>query len=221
MKKDKMRAIIFDMDGVITLTTQLQSQAESKVLSEIGINISPKEIVRTYSGWRDIDVIKDILKKHKVVTDINKLRNKKWNLIKQDIAKDNKITPVPGVINFIQKTHRVGFKLAVASASPRIFINLVLKTLKIKDKFEVISSGDDVLAGKPDPEIFLLTAQKLNTPVNKCVVIEDAKNGLLAAKRAGMKCVAITTTHTRKDLQGADLIIDTFDELTVNHIKSI
>lgn len=215
-----MKAIIFDMDGVLTLTTSIQSEAESKVLSRVGISINPEALVNKYCGWKDIDVLKDILQRNNINADSEKLRKEKWNIVYKKLTQ-NGVSEIPGAKEIIEKLESHGYTLSVASATSAKFINIVLDKLGIKEKFAVIISGDDVKTGKPNPDIFLLTAKKLKIQPKECVVIEDAPTGVLAAKRAKMKCIAITTTHKREELKDADKIIDSFKELNIGDIQNL
>lgn len=215
-----IKAVIFDMDGVIARTEEIQSGAESQVFGNIGINVTPKEIVNRYSGYKDIEMFKDMVRRHHIKESIVELRKKKWEIVYRKIA-DEMIPVVPGVLNFIAEVQKGGYTLALASSAIRNFISIVINNLSIKEKFSVVVSGDEVKEGKPSPEIFLLTAKKLNITPVVCLVIEDAPNGVKAAKAAGMKCIAITTTHERSQLQEADRIINSFEELSVADVQRL
>lgn len=215
-----IKAVIFDMDGVLASTTDLQSQAESTALAKLGIDVSPKTLVNTYSGWKDADVFTDVLKHHASKADPYKLREEKWKIIYKKL-KDESITPIPNVIDLIKTLDKHGLLLAVASASPLKFIETVLEELGLKEKFKTIVSGDNVQSGKPNPDIFLLTAKGLNIRPQECIVIEDSPNGIQAAKRAGMKCIAITTTAKKEELKKADKIIGSFNEISVRDIQNL
>lgn len=215
-----IKAVIFDMDGVITKTQAIQSAAESKVLASAGIEISPREIINKYSGWKDGDMFRDVVKRHKIEKTVEVLKQQKWDIVYKEISK-KPIPIVPGVLSFIEKLRESGYSLAIASSTNLKFITTVLTNLRIKKKFQIIVSGDEVKQGKPNPEIFLLAANKLCIPPESCLVIEDAQSGVRAAKTAGMKCIAITTSVTKDKLQEADRVIDSFDELTIGTIKAL
>lgn len=215
-----IKAVIFDMDGVITKTQAIQSTAESKVFASIGIKISPREIIDKYSGWKDWDMFKDMVNQHKTKKSVEALRQQKWALVYKEISK-KPVPVVPGVLSFIEKLQQSGYPLAIASATNRKFITKILTGLHIKEKFKIIVSGDEVKQGKPNPEIFLLAASKLETPPELCLVIEDAQNGVRAAKTARMKCIAITTSFTKDELQEADRVIDSFSGAPLDVIKNL
>lgn len=215
-----IKAIIFDMDGVIARTDAIQSAAESKILESVGIYLTSEEIVAKYSGCKDTEMFKDVLNRYGKDANIGKLREEKWKIVYKVLSR--KLPPiVPGVIELINRLSKQGFILAIASTTNHKFIITIVDKLKIKDKFKIIVSGDEVALGKPNPEIFLLAAKKIQTSPAECLVIEDALNGVKAAKAAGMKCIAITTTARYEDLKGADKIIDSFEELNIGDIQNL
>ncbi|MBI2039768.1 HAD family phosphatase [Candidatus Microgenomates bacterium] len=214
-----IKAVIFDMDGVITRTEAIQSGAESQVFATIGIHITPEEIINSYSGWKDTEMFKDMAKRH-LIKDIEKLRKKKWEIVYKKLS-DKSIPLVPGSLDLIEKLQKHGYPLALASSTNQKFISIILSSLSIKEKFSAVVSGDEVKQGKPNPEIFLLTSKKLGISSSDCLVIEDAPSGIKAAKAAGMKCIAIATSVTKDKLQNADRVISAFDELSIEDIKNL
>lgn len=213
-----IKAVIFDMDGVLALTGILQAKAESKVLAKIGIKITPQVIVETYSGFKDTDFFKDVLRRYNARADVQRLRDDKWNIVYGELLPQG-IPIIPGAKEFI-KSLKSKYVLAIASSAPLKFIETVIAELGLNE-FSVITSGDEVEVGKPDPTIFSLTAQKLNVPPQDCLVIEDAPSGVKAAKAAGMKCIAITTTHPKSELVEADKIIDSFNEINIEELRGL
>lgn len=218
INKLKIRAVIFDMDGVISSTQKIHMRIEQSVLAEYGINITEKEILHLYAGSKEGTQFASEFKKHSITADPNEAVRKKW--VEMGKITDDKITAIPGVIDFINRLEK-NLKLAVASGSTTQYVESILSILNIRDRFNAISGGNLVAIGKPNPDLFLLAAKMLNIDPKNCIVIEDAKNGVVAAKKAGMKCIAITTTHTEDDLQGADKIIHSFKELSSDIIQSL
>ncbi len=214
-----IKAVIFDMDGVISDTLPIHCEAESKLLLKYGIQMSPQEILRDFNAVPDRLMFETIFKRFKCNVDIEKVENEKWELFKQ-LAKDG-IQTIPGSLELINLLIKQGFILGLASSAPFRIINLVLETLRIKEKFQAVICTEEVQNGKPAPDIFLLAAEKLKVNYKECIVIEDAIRGIQAAKAAGMKCIAITTTSKRNELKNADKIIDSFSELNVKEIQSL
>ena len=133
----------------------------------------------------------------------------------------NNLMPVAGVIELIKQAHENKMKIGLASGSPLIFIKSVLGKLGILKFFDSIISVDDLTHGKPHPEIFLKSAEALGVKPSECVVMEDAPQGIEAAKRAGMKCFAVTTTFQREKLAGADWIAESFENLTIERLGQL
>jgi len=212
-----IKGAIFDMDGVISDTQNLHASTEADLLKEYGIDITPEEISENYGGMLDREFFKTIFKKHGVLADTEIVFNRKWERMVA-ITTDN-ITPIPGAIKIIYSSEKAGLKLAVASSAPARFIEIVLSGLKIREKFETTVSGDDVKHGKPDPEIFLLAAKKLNIKPQECVVIEDSYAGMVAAKKADMKCIGLVKENNKQ--YPADLIINSLEDLTAEKIQKI
>lgn len=210
-----IKAIIFDLDGVIADTQQHHAQIESEILNRFGVVVSPEEITKKYAGIRTEDFLKQLLAGKKVDFDIKKIMAEKWQRI-NEICR-TKLVEVPGASSLIKTAYNSNLKLAVASASSADFVRMVLKKLKIIKYFSVFVSADEVGKGKPNPDVFLLAARKLLVSSQNCVVIEDSLNGMLAAKAAGMKCIGLTKNKKAP----ADLIINSFVELDINKIKSL
>jgi len=211
-----MKAVIFDMDGVISDTNFLQSKIEEEILEKCGISLSYKEITEKYAGMSDKEFFTKVCKDFKKRCNVNKLIKEKWKRILAK-AKMKKIKPIKGSIRLIKKLKKAGFKLGVASASRKDFIKLVLSQLKILNYFDAITSSTEVKKGKPNPEIYLLTAKKLKVAPKDCIVIEDGKLGMLAAKRAGMKCIGLVKNKNEK--YPADKIVSDLTQLTLKDFK--
>jgi len=212
-----IKAIIFDMDGVISDTQRLHASIEISLLKKHGIDISPEELTTNYAGISDKEFFTKIFEVCGVTTDVKDVIKEKWDKM-MPLAVNN-ILPIPGAIKIINDLKEAGFKLGVASSAPIKFIELVLKELGLKDKFQAVTSVEDVEYSKPNPEIFLLTAKKLNVNPKDCVVIEDAESGMIAAKKAGMKCIGLVNKNDEK--YHADLLITSLENLTVEEIINL
>ena len=138
-----------------------------------------------------------------------------------EIISQNGIQPVPFAVKLLQQLQQYDLKIALATSSRRKKMKMVLKLTGLLPYFEVIVTGEEVSRSKPAPDIFLMAAKKLDLTPIECLVIEDAINGIKAAKNAGMKCIAITTTHSAEMLQEADLIIDTYEAVNFQDLCSM
>jgi HAD superfamily hydrolase (TIGR01509 family) len=150
------------------------------------------------------------------------LVQKKHRLYIQYLSKDRNIQPVAGVFPLIKELHENGFIILVASSSPHEVIDIVLRKFRLAEFISARVSGTELPQSKPHPGIFLKAASLANTKPENCVVIEDAENGVKAAKAAGMKCIGFSNPNSGgQNLEKADLIIGSFEELSLNRIRSL
>src|SRR3989344_1234111 len=194
-----MKAVIFDLDGVIVDSMGLHDHLTTTMLKRYGIKITEKELNEKYAGVSSREIFK-LLLKHKNL-DFDFLYEKKC---KKTMILAKKIQPIPGAIPLIKELKKNGFKLGIGSSSKRSFIQFILKHFNLTSYFETFIGIEDVKKGKPDPEIFLLTAKKLQVLPRYCTVIEDGKAGMLAAKKAKMKCIALVKEEDLRKTYPAD-----------------
>jgi HAD superfamily hydrolase (TIGR01509 family) len=121
--------------------------------------------------------------------------------------------PVRGVIQFIKALKREGFKLCLATGTEKPIVQKVLSILGIPRVFDVMITGNECALSKPNPQVYLLAIKAVGVPAREILVIEDSAAGVLAAKQAGLRCVAITTTHAARQLKQADVVVRSFKEL--------
>ena len=183
----KRAVIILDMDGVISDTQRVNSELEIMLLREHGIEMSTDELTARFDGAPERACAEIIFREHGKPVDLDKFVEEKLTRLTESAR--GRVTAIEGSLDLIRKLKENHFKLAIASSSRSDFIELVLSELRIKDQFDVLTNGREVRLGKPSPDIFLLTAAKLKVAPQDCVVIEDSKNGVIAAKRAGMRCI--------------------------------
>ena len=204
-KSKKTKAVIFDMDGVISDTQIIHSTIESDLLKGYGIAIHPQEITRKYAGTRMREWMPDLFKHHNVsAPSMEEVSAKKK--VHLENAFRSGIQEVPGTREFILFLKERNMPIAVASASRLALIDLILSELGMKEEFDAITSSEEVKMGKPEPDVFLLAAQRLNVPPSDSLVIEDGISGMIAAKKAGMRCVALVRDGGESDYP-ADLVV--------------
>jgi beta-phosphoglucomutase len=193
-----IKACIFDLDGVIVDTAHYHFLAWRRLAKELGIDLSEKENekLKGVSRMQSLQIILDMGKiaiskeKKESLSD----RKNEWFREYIEAMKPNEI--FPGVKELIALLRKKGIRIALASSSknaPR-----VVELLGIQKLFDVLVDGSMIIDTKPDPEIFMLTAQKLNIAPKDCVVFEDAEAGVEAAIRAGMKCVGVGSENLSK-----------------------
>jgi len=213
-----IRAVLFDMDGVIAETEHVHIEAEKQTLLRYGVQITEDELHR-YTGTTAKQMFMELIAKYKLDTTYEKIFREKEQIMFKLLEMDAQ--PVKGVIKLISDLKEKHVKIAVASSSHRRLVQYVLRKLEITQLFDSIISAEDVTHGKPDPEIFLMSAKRLKVSPAECLVVEDAKLGVEAAKKAGMKCLGYRNPHSgNQDLSKADIATDDFCSLDVQKLLS-
>ncbi len=218
MAENKMKAVIWDMDGIIADTSQYHHKGWQIVFRKRGINYTEADFRRN-TGKRSDTIIREVLGEKIPQNEITELIQEKDETFRQLMGGNIKL--FPGVLKLITSLKEHDFKIAIASSAPMENIQLITQSLKIANYFDAIISGWEVTKGKPHPQTFLLAAEKLGVETEDCIVIEDAISGVTASKRAGMRCIAVTNTTSREELREADLIIDTLEEITVDDLTRL
>ncbi|MDD2753287.1 MAG: HAD family phosphatase [Candidatus Portnoybacteria bacterium] len=212
-----VKGIIFDMDGVISDTQKLHAAVEAKILNRFGVNITPEELTRKYSGVRTGEFFDVLLKQQGAAYDLDGLMKEKWG----EMAKlaSLGVDEIPGSVDLIKRLYEEKYPLALASASTSDYVHSVLEALKITPYFSAVVSGDMVANGKPDPESFLLAASKIGVAPQDCVVIEDGINGMEGAKRANMFCIGLV--KDKNGLYPTNNLIMSLSEITSDYLKNL
>lgn len=209
---DKIKAIIFDMDGVLVNSTKYIWKSFNILLKDEGVHFSDDDI-KKYLGHSLRDQLSLWKKEYKIKDyDVGEFSRKAGEMelgfMKKEL-KENK-----DLIELLKLKKKEGIKLAVATSSLRWRAERILDLLKIKEYFDAIVTAEDVKNHKPHPEIFLEAAKRLKVNPEYCVVIEDAVSGIEAAKAGKMMAIAfLTPYHTKQELSKADLIVSNFKEL--------
>jgi beta-phosphoglucomutase family hydrolase len=210
---------IFDWDGVIIDSAKLHEESWHRLAHELGTEIAPESFIRGF-GMKSAQIIEKIHRWASEPEPIARLTNRKEALYRE-IVRQSEIAPLPGVVEWLHRLHEAEVPCAVASSTQRRNIEAVLDRVGLQQAFQAIVSAEDVLAGKPDPGVFLKAANRLEVEAARCVVFEDAHVGIEAAHAAQMKVVAVTTTHPAEELGAADLVVRRLDQLTVAQISAL
>ena len=213
-----LKAVIFDMDGVIIDSEPTHKKMENETYNKLGIEVTEDEH-NTFVGSTSRYMWETLKNTYKINQTLEELIEYERNIYFKYLNSDEcEIKLIDGVKELIEDLHENGVKLAIASSSPLNVIEAIAKKFKIEEYFEVFVTGDYVKKSKPEPDIFLLASEKLGVGAEECAVIEDSNNGVRAAKKAGMKCVGFNSdVDGRQDISMADLVINSFKE--VNYIK--
>ncbi|HOB16603.1 MAG TPA: HAD family phosphatase [Defluviitoga sp.] len=215
-----IKAVIFDMDGVIIDSEPLHWDANKQIFAQLGIPIQDVPY-SNYIGVSNEDMWQDLKNLFNLSHSIEELVQ--WqNEETLKYFKETPYKPIDGIVELLIELKNNNFKVGLASSSPEILIEEVLTHLDIKKYFDTYASADYVPRGKPKPDLFLYTAGLLQVKPKECVVIEDSKQGVKAAKAAGMKCIGFANPNSmNQDLSQADIIVKSFKDITIDLIKSL
>lgn len=219
MNSDK--CIIFDMDGVLINSEPLHFDFESRLFKSLGITVS-REQHETFVGTTSKTMWTIVKKTHTLPFTVSELVLKGYSGFIEYLENQESLVPIQGILELLHRLTNAGFNLTLASSSPHKLINYILSKCNIEKYFPIRISGDDVINGKPNPEIFLKAAEVTGIKPENCLVIEDSANGVNAAVKAGMKCIGFRNPGSgNQDLSASNLIIDSFDSLTINLIEKL
>jgi HAD superfamily hydrolase (TIGR01509 family) len=209
-----MQPVIFDMDGVIVDSEPLNRRHIQLFLQKIGV--PPGQEVKTnLKGLNARESWRRLMQEFQLDHNIEELIQQGRKSYLEFLASITKLPEIPGAAELIQYLHRAGHPLALASSANPRRVDFFLEQLGLRKYFAAIVASDDVQRSKPAPDIFLLAAKRLAAKPADCIVIEDAANGVAAAKAAGMRCIAYAgSDHNTDDLSGADLIVKDFTAFT-------
>ncbi|MFC1981722.1 HAD family hydrolase [Chloroflexota bacterium] len=216
MPESGLEAVIWDLDGVIADTAPYHFEAWQGTFQGRGVDYSEEDFKRNFGQTNDT-IIRNILGGNISQNGVDNIADEKEENFRRRIA--HNIRPLPGAVGLIRLLSGHGVKMAIASSTPMVNLQLIISGLGINSCFQAIVSGDEVAEGKPNPQVFLLAAQKLGMAPHSCIVIEDAVAGVAAARAAGMKCLAVTNTHPTAKLEEADLVVDTLESVGLDDLK--
>ena len=209
--KTKAKAIIFDMDGVIVDSMPYHLLAWHEALRPLGIRVNCFDVYAR-EGERWDKSLKDFLQEGKMKP-TKALLKKIFARRKRIFRKYFKLFIFQGTEEFLRCLKKQGYLLGLVTGTPTAEIKKILPK-RIKDLFDCVVAGDMVKNGKPHPEPYLKAAQNLNLSPKECIVVENAPLGIESAKRAGMFCLAITTSLPREYLKAADIVVNALEDIT-------
>jgi HAD superfamily hydrolase (TIGR01509 family) len=195
--------VVFDLDGVMVDSEPVHERATAEYLDGLGATVD-QELFDDMMGRRVRDLTDAIAERlglppERVFCDREVIF---WRLL------DEGIEPMPGLHAAVDRLAGAGLPLAVASSGTRAYVDHVLERLEVRAAFDAVVSGEDVHRAKPDPEIYLLAAERLHADPGDCVAIEDTTHGIAAARGAGMRAVAVThPLNATLDLTAADAVV--------------
>ena len=205
------RAFVFDMDGTLVDNMRFHGAAWQQMLLENGIETDAHEFLVKTAGKTNREIIPNFFK------DASEERLQELGLRKETIYRELFLPErraIEGAIEFLQAAQLLGVKMAVATAAPVANMEFVLDGLDLRRFFDAITTAADVSHGKPNPEIFLKSAEKLGVEPKHCLVFEDAVNGFEAAHRAKMKSIGIATVNSIEDILQLDSVVEAHDNFS-------
>jgi beta-phosphoglucomutase family hydrolase len=218
MSKSYLEAIVWDLDGVIADTAEYHYQAWREVLEKRGVEFSREDFMPLF-GRRHDAIIKFVLGNGLPKKELETISEEKQQNYRRRLA--GNVRSMPGAVELIKSLYEYGLKQAIASSAVPENIEIVVKELCIADCFQAIINGMEVEEGKPDPQIFRLAAKRLKVKPENSMVIEDAIAGVVAAKQAGMKCIAVTNSHPKNSLKNADLVVDSLEKVGIFDLQKL
>ncbi len=211
LHKLSIEAVIFDLDGTLIDNNAFHLQSWKQYLKDIGKHISEEAYKAHINGRTNKDAVEYIYGRQ--MSDEEAMI---YTLQKEEIYRSLYqpfIKPVKGLVPLLEKISALNMPMAIATSGIQVNIDFMFSHIPIQHYFKAIVNSAHIKTGKPDPEIYFKTAELLKVNPEKCLVFEDAVVGVQAAKAAGMKVFAITTTHTADELKDADRIIAEYSSL--------
>ena len=205
-----IKAVIWDMDGVIVDSEDHHHEGEIKTFRHFGVDV-PEDINKQYKGTPLREHFQSLKDQFNVETPLEDLLDKQNEHIHEMYSDKVELFENVKEVLLLLKNH---FKQALATSSERKLVEIILKRFEIAESFDEVTCGDEVERGKPEPDIFLKSAEKLGVSPGECVVIEDSFNGMKAGKAAGMIVIAHKVGHNRDiDFSNADFITEDLSEI--------
>jgi beta-phosphoglucomutase-like phosphatase (HAD superfamily) len=209
-----INTVIFDAEGVVVDTEKMWDQAQEEFLRRRGRRYERKKIKHRLSGKSQAEAIEILKTEYGLSGDTPSLANERRELVRRQLAEQVKF--VAGFREFFQRI-QPAYQTCIATAMPEDLLAVVDGQLGLSKLFggriySLIAVGH---RSEPNPDLFLYAADQLGAKPAECVVIEDVPHGVEAARRAGMKCIALTTTYDRQTLSNADVVVDSFAQINL------
>ena len=212
----KIRAVIFDMDGVLVDSEPLINASAIAMFQEKGLIVQPTDFL-PFVGAGENRYIGGVAEKYHFPLDLPAAKKRTYEIYLDLVP--SQLEAFPGAHDLVLDCRRAGLHTAVASSADKIKVVANLQKIDLPPEFwDAAVVAEDVRRQKPAPDIFLAAARKLNVEPTACVVVEDAVNGIQAAKAAGMRCIAIASTFPAERLQEADVVRDKISQVKLSDL---
>jgi len=211
-----IRAVIFDMDGVLTDSEALINEAAIAMFKEKGLTVQPEDFI-PFVGAGEERYVGGVAEKYNFPLDPVEGKHRTYEIYFDLVP--NKLQAFPGVHELVEACRGAGLRVAVASSADGNKVRVNLQNIGLpSESWDTVIGGELVVHKKPSPDIFLLAAKKLGVDPSECVVVEDALNGIQAAKAAGMRSVGVAHTLPAKDLQAADVVREKIADIQLSDL---
>jgi HAD superfamily hydrolase (TIGR01509 family) len=211
-------ALIWDMDGVLVDSGRAHYEAWRRLFGELGRSVTEEQVAETL-GMANEAILRLWLGDEPTRAEIDALADRKEASFRELVGAHMRV--LPGVETWLERARQRGYRQAVASSAPMANIVAVVEGLGLADAFDLLISGARLPRSKPDPAIFLQAAGGLGAVPAGCVVLEDAVQGVEAALRAEMRCIAVTNTRSAQDLAAATRVVASLEELEPDAIERL
>ncbi|HCT30342.1 MAG TPA: hypothetical protein DIW31_06335 [Bacteroidales bacterium] len=215
-KSNNIQAAIFDMDGVIIDNHTYHVKAWEVFCNRHAIHVDETSFRAKYFGKINSDILNGLMNEPLTVSQIDLLGEEKEAIYREIYKHD--ITPIKGLVPFLIKLKESGIKTAVATSAPTSNLDFTIDSLNIRHLFDAIVDASMITKGKPDPEIYLKAASLLEVNPDNSIVFEDSIAGIKSGQNAGMRVIALTTTHNIEELPNTEISINDFTEISVDRI---
>lgn len=202
------RAVLWDMDGTLLDSAEYHWLAWRATLEREGVATTREQFVATF-GQRNDTILRGLLGEDLTDAEVARIGGAKEERYRA-LVRERGVVLLPGVGRWLAQLAQAGWRQAIASAAPRLNVEAILDALDIRPFFQAITSAEDVQRGKPDPQVFLLAAERVAAPPARCIVVEDAPAGLEGARRGGMRAIGVRSSHAALV---ADIVVDSLAEL--------
>lgn len=211
-----LRAVLWDMDGTLLDSGEYHWLAWRDSLADEGYALAHEQFLAAF-GQRNDAVLRSYFGPDFPDSAIERIGADKEQRYR-DLVRARGIELLPGVRGWLDRLRAAGWRQAIASAAPRPNIDVIVSALGLDGVFDALVSAEDVQRGKPDPQVFLVAAERLAVPPARCIVVEDAPAGVEAGRRAGMRTIGVLTS--RAELV-ADLVVPTLDRLPEDAFEAL
>lgn len=214
-----MNGILFDWDGVVIDSSAQHERSWELLAEEIGKPL-PEGHFKAGFGKKNQVIIPGILRWAEDAAEVAALADRKEEIYR-DLVRQSGVTVLPGARELLEALQAEGIPAAVASSTPRSNLDAIFAATTLDRYFKAVVCGDDVINGKPAPDVFLLAASKLGLGPDECLVIEDAHAGIEAALAAGMRVLAVATTNPLEDLHRATAAVESLAQTSPSSLRAL